>query len=108
MLEHGYQRIFFIVSGGNRVQRQLNHAQKNFFGVMPSRVDFLSDIYGIDKKKCGLLVMGADDDAVAEAKKPEVRAEVRRKHKIAADDFLIVTGGKIDAFRRRHFYLCRQ
>ncbi|MEI3418815.1 MAG: hypothetical protein V8Q86_09895 [Blautia sp.] len=44
---------------------------EKFFGVMPSRVDFLSDIYGIDKKKCGLLVMGADDDAVAEAKKPK-------------------------------------
>ena len=78
---------------------------EKFFGVMPSRVDFLSDIYGIDKKKCGLLVMGADDDAVAEAKKPEVRAEVRRKHKIAADDFLIVTGGKIDAFKTQTLLL---
>lgn len=78
---------------------------EKFFGVMPSRVDFLSDIYGINKKKCDLLVMGADDDAVVEAKKPEIRVEVRRKFKIADDDFLIVTGGKIDAFKTQTLLL---
>lgn len=78
---------------------------EKFFGVMPSRVDFLSDVYGIDKKKCDLLVMGADDDAVLKAKKPEVRAEVRRQFKIADSDFLIVTGGKIDAFKTQTLLL---
>lgn len=85
--------------------KKIESYTEKFFGVMPSRVDFLSDIYGIDKKKCGLLVMGADDDAVADAKKPEVRAEVRKKYKIAADDFLIVTGGKIDAFKMQTLLL---
>ena len=72
---------------------------------MPSRVDFLSDIYGIPSSKCELLVMGADDEAVANANRTEVKSAVRKKFNIAEDDFLIVTGGKIDAFKAQTLLL---
>ena len=49
--------------------------------------------------------MGADDDMVEKALKTEVRREIREKYGIADDDFLIITGGKIDNFKRQTLYL---
>ncbi len=76
-----------------------------FFGVMPSRVDFLQNIYGIPKDKTGLLFMGADDECVERASVPAVRREVREKYKILEDDFLVMTGGKIDSFKTQTLLL---
>jgi len=46
-----------------------------FYGVLPARVNFLTNIYGIPKEKI---------------------ETIRDKHNIEQDDFLIMTGGKID------------
>lgn len=67
-----------------------------FWGVLPARVDFLVENYGLPRKKCELLVMGADDDEVERAAAPNIRAVVREKYGVHDGDFLIVTGGKID------------
>lgn len=67
-----------------------------FYGVLPARVDWLVDMYKLPKEKCELLVMGADDEKVAEAYNPEYRRIIRKKYGISEDDFLIITGGKID------------
>ena len=67
-----------------------------FYGVLPARVDFLKEIYKLPPEKCELLVMGADDDAVEAALKPKVRANKRNEYGVTDDDFVIVTGGKID------------
>lgn len=76
-----------------------------FFGVLPARVDFLVDIYGLPKEKCELLVMGADDELVEAAAKPEVRKVTREKYGISEDDFLIMTGGKIDKWKTQTLLL---
>lgn len=78
---------------------------KKFYGVLPARVDFLKNVYGLPADKVELLVMGADDEKVAAALKPEVRKEIREKYGIADDDFLIITGGKIDNFKKQIMYL---
>ncbi|MGN1370630.1 MAG: glycosyltransferase family 4 protein [Aristaeellaceae bacterium] len=78
---------------------------KKFYGVLPARVDFLRDIYGVPQEKCELLVMGADDELVEPASKPGVRKAIREKHHIAEDDFLVMTGGKIDAFKTQTLLL---
>lgn len=78
---------------------------KKFYGVLPARVDFLKNVYGLPEDKVELLVMGADDDMVEKALKTEVRREIREKYGIADDDFLIITGGKIDNFKRQTLYL---
>lgn len=78
-----------------------------FYGVMPSRVDFLQNIYGIAPQNTDLLVMGADDESVMRARDTKVCAGVREKFKIAQDDFLVVTGGKIDAFKTQTLLLAR-
>ena len=76
-----------------------------FYGVLPARVDFLKNLYKLPPEKCELLVMGADDDLVEAAEKPEVRKEIRSKYHIAEDDFLIMTGGKIDQFKTQTLLL---
>lgn len=76
-----------------------------FYGVLPARVDFLKNVYALPADKCELLVMGADDEMVEKANKPKVRSEVRKKYNIAEDVFLIVTGGKIDAFKKQTLLL---
>lgn len=76
-----------------------------FFGVMPSRVAFLQDIYGISPLKTDILVMGADDESVAYAANPGIQENVRERFHISQDDFLIVTGGKIDAFKTQTLLL---
>lgn len=78
---------------------------KKFYGVLPARVDWLVDMYKLPKDKCELLVMGADDDKVKEARKPEVREHVREQYGIAEDDFLIMTGGKIDPWKKQTLLL---
>lgn len=44
--------------------RKLIPFVKKFYGVLPIRVDFLIEMYGIPKEKCELLVLGADDELV--------------------------------------------
>lgn len=76
-----------------------------FWGVMPSRIDFLHNIYGVSPDKTDLLVMGADDESVVRAENSEVRQAVREQFNISEKDFLIITGGKIDAFKTQTLLL---
>ncbi len=78
---------------------------KRFYGVLPARVDFLKEVYGLPEEKIKLLVMGADDEKVEAALKPEVKREIRKKYGITDDDFLIITGGKIDNYKKQILYL---
>lgn len=76
-----------------------------FYGVLPVRVDFLKNIYKLPPEKCELLVMGADDDLVSSANNDGVREAIRKKYRIKSDDFLIMTGGKIDQWKKQTFLL---
>lgn len=76
-----------------------------FYGVLPVRVEWLKNMYHLPAEKCELLVMGADDDMVEAAATPEVRKAIREKYSIAEDDFLIMTGGKIDQWKTQTLLL---
>lgn len=78
--------------GVNKIEPYVN----KFYGVMPARVDFLKDIYGLPANKCELLIMGADDQYSNSATVSTFRAETRKELGFTDDDFIIVTGGKID------------
>lgn len=69
---------------------------EKFWGVLPARVDFLTDVYKLPQKKCELLVMGADDELVEKSNAGIETKKLREKYGIKNTDFLIVTGGKID------------
>lgn len=73
-----------------------------FYGVTPSRCTFLHKVYGIPVNKIKLLVMGADDEKMMIENRAQLREEVRICHGIKDDDFLIVTGGKIDRLKNMH------
>ena len=76
-----------------------------FYGVLPARVDFLRNMYDLPAEKCELLVMGGDDELVEAAAKPEVRGQLRKQYGIEQNDFLIITGGKIDAYKTQTLLL---
>lgn len=76
-----------------------------FYGVLPARVDFLKELYDLPANKCELLVMGADDELVEHAAAPRIKKQVREKYKIQAEDFLIMTGGKIDQWKTQTLLL---
>lgn len=108
----------FSNSASNWVSKNMQHkvlwrhyAQKMcpyvqmFWGVLPARVDFLVDLYHLPKEKVKLLVMGADDELVEDAAKPEIKQTIRERYGIAADDFLIVNGGKIDQWKKQTLLL---
>lgn len=78
---------------------------ETFFGVTPARVEFLRDVFKISGDKTDLLVMGADDESVEQAGRPGERKKVRERYQISDRDFLIVTGGKIDAFKTQTLLL---
>lgn len=67
-----------------------------FYGVLPARVDFLKEVYKLPKEKVELLLMGADDEKVLEATEENFSQGIREKYGIKPEDFLIMTGGKID------------
>lgn len=85
--------------------QMINPYVKRFYGVLPARVDFLINLYGLPKDKVELLVMGADDDAVEEASRPAVKKSIREKYHISDDDFLIMNGGKIDIAKKQTLLL---
>lgn len=75
---------------------QLLPYTEKFWGVLPARVDFLTDVYKLPREKCDLLVMGADDELVEKSNAQKEEKNLRGKYGIKESDFLIVTGGKID------------
>lgn len=70
-----------------------------FYGVLPVRVDFLIENYKLPREKCELLIMGADDERISEIAENSTRSSIRKNFGIKDEDFLIVTGGKIDLFK---------
>lgn len=88
------------------VTRRLARIGSRFYGVTPARCDFLRDIYGIPEDKIGLLLMGADDDAVEAARDGGWRERIRAEYAIGPEDVLVVTGGKID--RQKNIHLLAQ
>lgn len=88
-------------------EREIEPFTKKFYGVLPVRVDFLKNMYGLPASKCELLVMGADDDLVKAANSPGIKAQIRARYGISEEDFLIVTGGKIDAWKKQTLLLMK-
>lgn len=87
-----------------RHQAQLINPYVNkFYGVLPARCDFLKEIYNAPSNKVELLVMGADDELVEKASL--AKNETRQRYHINEQDFLIVTGGKIDRFKTQTLLL---
>lgn len=78
------------------LQKKMQKYYIKVYGVTPWRCEYCEDIYRIRKDKLDVLPAGADDEKIDYDNRDKIRAEIRKKHNINDDDFLIVTGGKID------------
>jgi glycosyltransferase involved in cell wall biosynthesis len=91
------------------VAKSLEPYAKKFYGVLPARCTFLREMYGISEEKIEFLPMGADDEKIVldPVKRTSVRMSIREKYGIDQDDFLILTGGKIDIPKRQTLLLMK-
>lgn len=86
---------------GYWIRRAVKYTEK-FWGVTPWRCQYLNEVYGVPKSKIDLLVMGGDDEKINFEKMPQLKADIRKELNLTADDFVIVTGGKIDRAKNIH------
>jgi len=89
------QRLSHYWIHGYWMRKAARYAEK-FWGVTPWRCEYLNDVYGIPKEKIDLLPMGGDDEKIRFDRQKEISLCIRERYDIAQDDFLIITGGKID------------
>lgn len=99
--------IMFYKIVWRTIAKRIEPYVTKFYGVLPARVDFLKNIYGLPSEKCELLVMGADDKEVSEAKDPKVIKNTKMELGFEEDDFIIVTGGKIDRWKKQTLLLMK-
>lgn len=78
---------------------------KKFYGVLPIRVEFIKNVYKISPEKVDLLVMGGDLTNIDFSKKNEIKSLIRKENNIEENDFLIITGGKIDNLKNVHLLM---
>ena len=84
-------RLFF------RTQYRLtNKYIDRVYGVTPWRKEYAMDVYSVPSSKAEVLLMGADDEMIDYANRSSIRKAIRHQYNIAEDDFLVITGGKLD------------
>ena len=70
------------------------------YGVTTWRKKYAEDYFGIPTEKTDVLIMGADDEKIDFPNRDSIRADIRKKYGVLDNDFLIVTGGKIDSKKK--------
>jgi 1,2-diacylglycerol 3-alpha-glucosyltransferase len=86
------------------VQKALSSIEK-IYNVTPWGLQFAKELYGIPDNKLDLLYLAADDEKAEMDKKDEIRIKIRKELGIGKDDFVIVTGGRLDILKRTHHLL---
>lgn len=75
------------------------------YGVTPWRAEYAQKFFGVPADMTDVLIMGADDEKIDFAHREEIRTSIRNQYGIADNDFLIVTGAKIDARKKIHLLM---
>lgn len=70
------------------------------YGVTRGRCDFIREVYGFPDSKIDLLLMGVDDEKVHYDNRKNLRKKLFEKLNLDEGDFLIVSGGKLDAEKK--------
>jgi len=73
-----------------------------FYGTLPLRVEFFKDVYKTPAYKTELLPLGIDDTEINFEKRDKIRFDIREQFDIDENDFVIITGGKIDRRKNIH------
>ncbi|MBN1187164.1 MAG: hypothetical protein JXB49_33105 [Bacteroidales bacterium] len=75
---------------------------EKFYGVTPNRCAILEDVYKVEKNKIELLLLGIDNERINVDQQNSIRSNVRKMNNIPENDFLILSGGKIDLRKNVH------
>lgn len=70
--------------------------------VTPWRKQYAEDYFKVPSNMTDILIMGADDGRIDFANRESIRKEIREKYGIKEEEFLIVSGGKIDKPKNIH------
>ena len=89
---------------GHWMRKAIPYTEK-FWGVTPWRCQYLHEVYHIPENKISLLVMGGDDRYMHFDRMPELRSKVRDQLQLNEDDFIVITGGKIDSTKNIHLLM---
>lgn len=68
-----------------------------YYGTLPARVDFYTNFYGTPKSKTEYLPLGIDDLSIDFNSREIVRNEIRSILGFRQNDFVIITGGKLES-----------
>lgn len=85
-------------------KRSMKYIDK-IYGVTPWRKKCAEEYFKVPVDKTDVLIMGADDEKVDLKNKDIIREEIRKKYNICSQDFLIVTGGKIELKKNIHLLM---
>ncbi|MBE6797083.1 MAG: glycosyltransferase family 4 protein [Ruminococcaceae bacterium] len=96
-------RIF--VAAVRLLNKKMQKHYEKVYGVTPWRCEFAHEILGIDKNKLDVFPAGADDEHINYENRERIKNEIRKKHGVSDNEFLIVTGGKIDADKNIHILM---
>lgn len=67
------------------------------YGVTPWRKEYAEDYFKVPKYKTDVLIMGADDEMMDYDNRLTYRSVIRKQCGISDDEFLVVSGGKIES-----------
>lgn len=85
-----------------RINKRNEKNISRIYGVTPWRKSFAEDYCGASPYKTDVLIMGADDEKADLTNRDEIRSRIREENKISDNDFVVVTGGKIDKNKNIH------
>lgn len=89
---------------GHYARKFARYGEK-IYGVTPMRQKFLQDVYGVPAEKTELLVMGGDENKIKFDQLPALREQMRKDLHLDSDDFVLVTGGKIEKEKNIHLLM---
>lgn len=91
----GMKSVFLRFFYRHVVRKTIRYIDK-VYGVTPWRKKYVEEYFRVPKSKTDILIMGADDEKIDFIHREQIRKNIRINYGITVNDFLIVTGGKID------------
>ncbi len=91
------------------IHRKTSKYISKVYGVTPWRKRYAEDYFKVSSSITDVLIMGADDEKVDLQNRELIRQRIREQYSVAENEFLIVTGGKINLKKRIHLLMdaCR-
>ena len=98
-------KIRLIRSYYRKINRKSIKYVERVYGVTPWRQQYAEEYFGIPAEKTSLLVMGGDDDFINLSQKAKIKESIRKELNLSENDFVVITGGKIDKTKNIHLLM---